>query len=428
MFEKRFGGRETGAPPSPERREDRRIGELRKNILQSLERAEKAKAVTLENVRRLDETVPHDDVMVDTKTISYNVSRNALLHDAMEIERLESKLHRNRLNVELYAMTQSESREAQKEQALRVLEADHNVALNAFESTAAEREKRRSEAFQVHVTCMDERDTFASEATGEPLGAMELFASPGGRIAPETFVRLYGQGIAEAKKAGKEITVHLMPHTCSGDAHAGRAAFKTDEKAQIDYFTKLADELRGRPELEGAKILTSFYETDTHELVPFGGSVVPPAAAEAADVLREEHGVSGKGGEGESDRQHAGSRVYVGDLPRAWTARRNAAYHLHPGMEREELFEGIAFAIKVMKAHSHADLAKMPIVIQLDAHPGEQGIGMTDAGLLKRLNASPLLKGIEVKANDVLVVRTETDPETWEGNIVTESEPSKMAA
>ncbi len=307
-------------------------------------------------------------------------------------------------------------RAEQKQHALEGLDQDHAAAIAAYEAQKEAREARRAEAFGIHVTCMDERDTFAGEATGEPLGALELFATPGGRTTPDELLKAYGSQLEAARKAGKELTIWLMPHHCAADSHAGCAAFAADEAAQTEYFTKLSDDLRSRPEFDGVNILTAFYDTDAHALKPFHGTELPERAVHAAGPLAGQTGVSSAEGKAELDRSHAGTRVYVGDRPRAWVARRNVTYHLSPEMESDALLEGIALAVKVMKTHAHADLSRTPIVIQIDRHPGtEDVIGMADADLLERLNVSPLLKGIELTPDEMLVVRTETDPATWQG-------------
>ncbi len=309
------------------------------------------------------------------------------------------------------------SRTEQKHLAIETLEIDHTTALAEYEVTRAAREERRTKAFGIHVTCMDERDTFAAEATGEPLGALELFATPGGRTTPEELLRAYGPQLKEAREAGKELRVWLMPHHCTADSHAGCAAFAMDEAAQTAYFTKLADDLRSCSEFEGVQVLTAFYDTDMHGLTPFHGTEIPKDVMYAGNHLRETVGISREGGLGADDRSHAGTRVYIGDRPRAWVARRNAAYHLSPEMDREELFEGAALAVMVMKTHSHTDMIRVPVVIQIDRRLGmEDIVGMSDVELLKRFNASPILRGIELTSDEFFVVRTETDPASWEGD------------
>jgi len=162
--------------------------------------------------------------------------------------------------------------------------------------------------------------------------------------------------------------------------------------------------------------LTAFYDTDSHALQPFHGAEVPKEAVYAGNRLREQVGVATEGGKNAADRAHSGNRIYVGDLPRAWTARRNAAYHLHSGMEAEELLEGIALAVRVIKTHSHVDVLRQPIVVQVDRHPGDSAaVGLRDEDILRRLNASPYLEGIALTPEELLVIRTETDPATWKG-------------
>lgn len=302
---------------------------------------------------------------------------------------------------------------------LQLLHQDHELALEALRCEAAAREARRAQAFQILVTCMDERNTFATDAIGEPLGAVEIFSSPGGKVIPETILRIYGQQLEEARTRGKEILLYLIPHCCHADAHAGCAAFQTDERAQEAYFSQLADSLHAHPAFAGVSIVTAFYDTDTHELFPFHGTTLSAKMNAAAERLRREKGEGKEGVKGEWDRQHAGNRCYIGVTPRAWTARRNRAFHLHSGMNSEELLEGIALAIKVMKTHSHVNLHTTPIVIQIDRQQGQASpITMKDAELLARLNASSFLHGIEVSEKGVLIVRTETNPETWEGRVI----------
>ncbi|MBI5654083.1 hypothetical protein HZC53_00285 [Candidatus Uhrbacteria bacterium] len=309
-------------------------------------------------------------------------------------------------------------REAQKERELQLLEQDRTKAVAEFASQREAREARRAKAFGVVVGCMDERNTFQNEATGEPLGAVESFSSPGGRVTAETLLKLYGPQIEEARKSGKEINIYLFPHKCSGDGHAGCAAFKNDEAALTEYFSNLATDLKSRPEFAGANFVTAFYDTDDHGLEPIGDSIIPAAADYARNRLVESVGISKADGVGPKDRVHSGNRIYVGELPRAWSATRNAAYNLHPGMPVEELLEGVALAVRVIKTHSHVKLREKPVVIQLDSPVGsEDPIQMTDEKILERLNASPLLKGIELTADELLVVRSETDKESWQGSI-----------
>lgn len=388
--------------------------EIRTRIERAIDAAVEARTAWVENVKKLEKDFPLDDVLVDQKTLSVAALRNAWLHEVNELGELEEQL---RASLNELPMNRIE----QKEQQIDVLRRDHERALEEFFSSKEERESRKGEAFQIHVTCMDERDTFASEATGEPLGSMELFASPGGKVTPEKLVELYGKQLAEARAAGKELAVYLMPHTCGADNHAGCAAFKTDEKAQEAYFSQLADGLRARPEFAGTKIVTAFYDTDSHEMRPFHGSMVSKQADDAAVRLRSEKGEGKEEAKGDWDRAHAGNRIYVGDLPRAWTARRNAAYHLHSGMDRQELVDGIALAVKVIKVHSHVDLASTPIVIQLDAALGSRdAFAMSDEDILMTLNASPNLAdaALKVHPEEVMIIRTQTNPETWEGTIL----------
>lgn len=307
-------------------------------------------------------------------------------------------------------------RESQKEDAYEILEEDQEEALHAFEAAREAREKRRAEAFQVHVTCMDERDTFSSEATGEPLGSMELFASPGGALSADRdpkngadrFLAIYGDGLRKAKEEGKERVVWLMPHSCSGDTHSGCAAFKTDENAQRDYFRAVASELASRPELEGATIHAAMYDTDTHELSSFLEEELPPQTKDAASRLQIQKGIVGDSKAPEHDRAHAGNRIYVGTRPRAWTAERNHAYHLSPTMEHDELLDGMALAVKVIKMHSHVDTDAVPIVIQLDKTSDAPSLPLSDEELLSRLNLTP---------DEALIIRSETDTETWKGKV-----------
>jgi hypothetical protein len=272
---------------------------------------------------------------------------------------------------------------------------------------------------------MDERDTFASEATGEPLGSMELFASPGGvmtvdrdpRSGAEVFFRLYGEQFQKAKEEGKERVIWLMPHTCSADSHAGCAAFKMDEVAQKTYFTALAAELEKNPVFEGAEIRSAFYDTDTHQVSVFHGPEASPNVESAVLRLQRSVGVASSERRGALDQAHSGNRIYVGRYPRAWSAERNTEYALSSQMKQEELLQGIALAIKVIKTHSHVNTAEVPIVIQLDQT--KNGEILFDTGLLQALNGSELLKGanIVLAPAEVLIVETKTDSETWNGSV-----------
>jgi hypothetical protein len=69
-------------PPSPE-------------LKHAFESLEDARGVWIENIQRLDETIPHDDVIVDAKTIAYNVARNAFLANLVELDELEEALRRS---------------------------------------------------------------------------------------------------------------------------------------------------------------------------------------------------------------------------------------------------------------------------------------------------------------------------------------------
>jgi hypothetical protein len=317
-----------------------------------------------------------------------------------------------------------------KQKELLILQKDHLQALKEFLESAEAREERLGKAYSIHVTCMDERDRFAVDATGEPNGAVELFASPGGCITQDRdvvngskkFWEIYGKEIERAKKDGKEIVIYLMPHTCFADNCAGCAAFNSDEEAEYQYFSNLADELKKIPELDGATIHTDMYDTDTHEVVPFHGHVHDTIHGVAADYLQREKGIATNAEVDEWDRFHAGYRIYVGSRPLAWTPRRNVAYHLHDEIDAEELMEGIALAVKIIKTHSHADLEEHPIVIQIDYVFGKTSvIDLDDESLIKRLNESKLLKdaSLELSKDGVLIVRTETDPQTWEGQVTT---------
>ncbi|MEO5927582.1 MAG: hypothetical protein ABIO72_02665 [Patescibacteria group bacterium] len=307
-------------------------------------------------------------------------------------------------------------REIQKKEALKALASDHEGAFKEFEAAKDAREKRRAEVFQVHVACMDERNTFASEATGEPLGSMELFASVDGALSadhdPKTgadaFLKMYGDGFRKAKEEGKERVVWLMPHSCSGDSDAGCAGFATDEDAQRAYFRSLASELASRPELEGAKIHAAMYDTDTNELASFDGQELPLATKDAVSRLQITKGIVGDSEEPEHDQAHAGNRLYVGTMPRVWTAERNHAYHLSSLIERDELLSGITLAVNAIKTHSHVDTNKVPIVIQLDRSNEQPGLEISNEELLTRLNLQP---------DEAMVVRSQTDPERGEGHV-----------
>ncbi|MCC7357823.1 hypothetical protein IT408_04985 [Candidatus Uhrbacteria bacterium] len=320
------------------------------------------------------------------------------------------------------------SRFEQKDGALQQLQEDHRVALKAFHEVTSQREARRAVAFQIHVSCMDERDTFACEATGEPVGAMELFASPGGEITKDRkgesgaqkLIDLYGKDIAEARAAGKEISISMMPHICGADGHFGCAAFANDMAAQEAYFSELVEAIVARPEFEGVKILTAFYDTDTHALKPFHGSELQADAKESGIALLERRGGGMADGKGEKDRAHAGNRIYVGDLPRAWIVRRNSAYQLHSGLDEEALLDGIALAVKVIQTHSHVNTAAQPIVIQVDRHVGEEFIEILrdPIELWNTLKRNSLLKDVEVDEEGIMIVYTETDPKSWEGQLL----------
>jgi hypothetical protein len=323
--------------------------------------------------------------------------------------------------------------EETKQKELLILQKDHLLSLKEFLESAEDREERTENAFIVHVSCMDERNRFAIDATGEPYGSAEMFASPGGCFTQDRdavngakkFLDIYGKQIEQAKKEGKEIVIYLMPHTCFADNCAGCAAFDNDVEAEYDYFSNLTDELKKNPELQGAIIHTDMYDTDTHEVVPFNGHIHDEAHGLAAEYLQSENGIATNAEVDEWDRFHAGYRIYVGSRPLAWTPRRNVAYHLHDEMEKEEILEGIALAVKIIKTHSHADLEEHPIVIQIDHVFGkEEAVDLSNDELIKRLNESPLLKdtNIEITIDDVFIIRTETDPVTWEGQPITASQ------
>jgi len=316
--------------------------------------------------------------------------------------------------------------EEKKQKELLILQKDHLQALKEFLETAADREARMEKTFIVHATCMDERNRFAIDATGEPYGAAEMFASPGGCFTQDRdaahgakkFMEIYGKQVQAAIKDGKKIVIYLMPHTCFADNHAGCAAFGGDEEAEYSHFAALADELKKVPELAEAVIHTDMYDTDTHDVVPFHGHEHDKAHGIAADYLQREKGIATNAEVDEWDRFHAGYRIYVGSRPLAWTPRRNVAYHLHDGMDKEELLEGIALAIKIIKTHSHADLDEHVITLQIDHTFGSEAtLDMDDEALIKRLNESKLLQeaGISIDHDSILIIRTETDPENWEG-------------
>lgn len=313
-----------------------------------------------------------------------------------------------------------------KQKELLILQKDHLQALKEFLETQSEREERMEEALIIHVTCMDERNRFAVDATGEPYGAAQMFASAGGCITQDRdvvngakkFLEIYGKDIEQAKKEGKEIVVYLMPHTCFADNCAGCAAFGGDEEAEYVYFSALADELKKLPELADATLHTDMYDTDTHEVVPFHGHEHNEAHARAADYLQSEKGIATNAEVDEWDRFHAGYRVYVGSRPLAWTPGRNVAYHLHDGIDEAELIDGIALALKIIRTHSHADLKEHLPVLQIDHVFGSEPVlDTSNEELIGKLNATKHLKeaGIELTEHDIFIVRTETDPNTWEG-------------
>lgn len=65
---------------------------LRKDIADSLERLETARADWAANIETLEERFPHDDVLLDDRTASYHVIHNAWLAKMDELGRLETEL------------------------------------------------------------------------------------------------------------------------------------------------------------------------------------------------------------------------------------------------------------------------------------------------------------------------------------------------
>ncbi|GEM_PF-2015518 len=316
-----------------------------------------------------------------------------------------------------------------KRKELLILKKDHMLALKEFLETQTERKARMEEALIIHVTCMDERNRFAVDATGEPYGSVELFASPGGCFTQDKdpvngakkFLEIYGKKIEQAKKDGRKVIVYLMPHTCFADNYAGCSIFMNNEEATYSYFSALADELKKLSEMDEVIIHTSMYDTDTHELVPFHGDTMLTAFNQATDYLQREKGMASNAEIDEWDRFNAGYRIYIGSSPLAWNPRRNVAYYLHNKITKEELLKSIALAIKIIKIHSHADLDEHVVVLHLDYVYGDDvDLNMDDIQLIDRLNQSIELKeaNIELSKDNLLIVRTETNPNTWEGQII----------
>ena len=303
---------------------------------------------------------------------------------------------------------------------------ENKIAQKSFIEQKEARDARKKEAFMIHVTCMDERDRFAPTVTGEPCGSIELYASPGGCFTQDRdplrgaqeLINIYEKDIKQAQEENKEVIIYLMPHTSYADNKAGCAAFKSDEDAEIKYFSDLADELKKIPLTQSATIYTVMYDTDDHHLVSFHDSKLPPKYENVLEKVRETAGISDEGKKDDLDRFHGGYRVYIGQLYHAWNPRRNVSYFLHDKMDKEELLEGIALALNIIKTHSHANLEEVPMTIQIDRLIGEEDkLKMTNEELINRLNESPLIKdaGLNITAEELLIVRSETNPETWEG-------------
>ena len=83
--------------PTPEKSEH---GEARKEFLKGLEKIETARQLWIQNIQILDEKIPHDDIMVDNMTLSYNVYRNAMVAhlDKLEHDEQEAKEELKKLN------------------------------------------------------------------------------------------------------------------------------------------------------------------------------------------------------------------------------------------------------------------------------------------------------------------------------------------
>ncbi|MEK9152755.1 MAG: hypothetical protein AAB692_05300 [Patescibacteria group bacterium] len=281
---------------------------------------------------------------------------------------------------------------------------ERNAALAAeYAAKKTEIDLRRATQEKILITCMDERNTHIEESLGFLPGEARVFASGGGKADLAAFVRVFGELIVNARRAGAKVSVFLVPHECSHDAALGCAAFGNDTEAQRQFFTALkSDILRAFPNVS-AHVMAfcttthKLREIDCHEADAFLGQVQD---ANAEFDRRSE------------DTSHAGHGIYVGDAYRAWVPERNRYFRLSP---LNPALEGnITIALTVMVHHSEVNLDETPAMLHID-YPRYAD---TELAVAAREHIDRSIAPFVGRA-DLHVVKTETDVETWQGRMLT---------
>ncbi|MFH1047945.1 MAG: hypothetical protein V1738_06615 [Patescibacteria group bacterium] len=287
----------------------------------------------------------------------------------------------------------------------------------AVQKRSADVDDRGDGRRHVVLACMDERCTNTEEALGLQSSAVRRIATGGGKISPEDFMSLLG--LTAGPLAGKGDTLYLSTHEVIGRPELGCAAFKNDIAAQERFFLDLKAKLT--PSLPEAFIHVLSMDTSTSEL-----RVISPDERDTrfTDLVA-------RGGQPHprlADEAHAGYGIYVGEAYRAWSAARNAYFHI--SASAPSLAGDLDIAIGVILHHSTVDLSDKTIVLQIDEPTSWNGF---PAGAAERLSStieSFLAKPdvAELLANGTIrIVRTTTDLDTHEGKVIQSEKLVEMA-
>jgi len=84
------------------------VDELIQKNERSLEQLEAVRSLWIGNLQALEEKIPHDDVLEDTKTQSFHVWRNAWAGTMMELDSLEEELKQAREQLDYVKQEQAD--------------------------------------------------------------------------------------------------------------------------------------------------------------------------------------------------------------------------------------------------------------------------------------------------------------------------------
>ncbi|MBI5654836.1 hypothetical protein HZC53_04260 [Candidatus Uhrbacteria bacterium] len=85
-----------------------KVQELREHNERSMERLEETEALWIADLEQLEAKIPHDDVLVDDRTLSFDVLRNAWRAKLMELETLREELEQAREQLDFVTAEQAD--------------------------------------------------------------------------------------------------------------------------------------------------------------------------------------------------------------------------------------------------------------------------------------------------------------------------------